>query len=427
MPAAKLSGMRILYLSQYFPPEVGATQTRAYEMARGLVQAGHQVTMLTEVPNHPAGIIQPDYRRRLWVRRQWEGIEVLYGWVWASPRKNFVNRMAFYLSYMVGATLMGLGLARGRYDAIYCTSPPLFAGGAALALHFLRRIPLFFEIRDLWPESAVEMGELNNHRAIRLSAWLATQCYRHSQHLIVVTEGIRQTLLQKGISDEKITLIPNGANTELFQPQPDAAAVLRQQLNLENRFVLLYAGILGLAQGLETVLDAAAILRAHPHFQFLFVGTGPREATLHQYAQHLNLNNVHFLGQKPRAEMPVYLSLADLAIVPLRDVPVFKGALPSKLFDAWACQCPTLTSIRGEAQKLVEKAGAGCFVTPENPAELAQAILALSEQPETRKMMGERGRAFVTQHYSRQAQAHHLINLLEQQVADKRLETRLRD
>ena len=412
--------MRILYLSQYFPPEVGATQTRAYEMARGLVQAGHQVTMLTELPNHPAGIVQPGYRRRLWVRRELEGIEVWHGWVWASPRKNFLNRMAFYWSYMAGATLMGL-LARGRYDAIYCTSPPLFAGGAVLALHFLRRTPLFFEIRDLWPESAVEMGELNNRRAIQLSSWLADQCYRHSHHLVVVTEGIRQALLQKGIPAGKITLIPNGANTELFQPQPDAAATLRQQLQLQQKFVVLYAGILGLAQGLETVLDAAALLRPYPHIHFLLVGTGPREQALHHYAQNNGLTNVQFLGQQPREAMPATLSLADVAVVPLRDVPVFAGALPSKLFDAWACACPTLTSIRGEAQRLVEQAGAGQFVTPENSTELAQAILALCEQPEKRREMGERGRVFVNQHYSRQAQARHLVKLMEEEIG------RLRD
>jgi len=405
--------MRILYLSQYFPPEVGATQTRAYEMARGLVQAGHQVTMLTEVPNHPSGIVQPDYRRRLWVRRTHEGLDVLHGWVWASPHKNFVNRMAFYLSYMAGATLMGLLLARGRYDAIYCTSPPLFAGGAGLALRFLRRTPLIFEVRDLWPESAVEMGELHNRWAIQLSAWLAEQCYRHSRHIVVVTEGIRQSLIAKGVPPAKIDLIANGANTELFQPQPTAAASLRQQLNLTDAFVVVYAGILGLAQGLETVLAAAAALQSQPHIQFLFVGTGPREQALHEYARHLALTNVHFLGQQPREAMPAYLSLADVAVVPLRDVPVFEGALPSKLFDAWACECPTLTSIRGEAQNLVEQAGAGRFVSPESPAELAVAILALSEQPAERKEMGQRGRAFVSQHYSRQAQARRLVTLLE--------------
>ncbi|MCL4868009.1 MAG: glycosyltransferase family 4 protein [Anaerolineae bacterium] len=405
--------MRILYLSQYFPPEVGATQTRAYEMARGLVQAGHQVTMLTELPNHPTGIVQPGFRRRLWVRRPQEGIEVLHGWVWASPHKHFFNRLAFYLSYMASATLMGLLLVRGRYDLIYCTSPPLFAGGAGLALRFLRRTPLVFEVRDLWPESAVEMGELNNRRAIQLSAWLANQCYRHSRHLIVVTEGIRQTLLNKGIPPTKITLIPNGANTDLFQAQPAAAATLRQQLQLQENFVVLYAGILGLAQGLETVLDAAALLSSHPRIQFLLVGAGPREQPLRDYTQNLGLTNVQFLGQQPREQMPIYLSLADLAVVPLRDVPVFHGALPSKLFDAWACQCPTLTSIRGEAQQLVEQAGAGRFVTPEDPAALAQAILTLSEQPEERQKMGERGREFVSRYYSRQAQASRLVSVLE--------------
>ncbi len=163
--------MRILYLSQYFPPEVGATQTRAHEMARNWVRLGHQVTMLTEVPNHPSGIIPPAYRGKLYERSQLDGIEVVRLWVAASPVKTFRSRMAFYLSYMASAALGGL-FERGPFDLIYATSPPLFVGGAALAISYLRRIPLVFEVRDLWPESAVVLGEIKSQRAIALATRL---------------------------------------------------------------------------------------------------------------------------------------------------------------------------------------------------------------------------------------------------------------
>ncbi|HEC33773.1 MAG TPA: glycosyltransferase WbuB, partial [Chloroflexi bacterium] len=172
--------MRVLYLSQYFPPEVGATQTRAYEMATGLIRAGHQVTMLTEVPNHPEGIIRPEYRGRFWTRETLDGIDVIRVWVKTAPVKTMRTRLAFYLTYMLNATLAGLVLARGRYDVVYATSPPLFVGGAALALSLLRRIPLVFEVRDLWPESAVALGELENPRFIRWATWLEECCYRRA-------------------------------------------------------------------------------------------------------------------------------------------------------------------------------------------------------------------------------------------------------
>src|SRR5574342_1417632 len=190
-PLLHQRSMRILYLSQYFPPEVGATQTRAYEMARGLVRAGHQVTMIAEVPNHPSGIIPPRYRGKLYERSLWYGIEVIRVWVKASPVKNFRGRMAFYLSYMLMAALAGLSLARGKYDVIYTTSPPLFAGAAGLTLSYLRRIPLVFEVRDLWPESAVALGELRHPRAIKLAELLEKRCYQRARAIVVVTSGIR--------------------------------------------------------------------------------------------------------------------------------------------------------------------------------------------------------------------------------------------
>ncbi len=371
--------MHILYLSQYFPPEVGATQTRAYEMARGLVQAGHQVTMIAEVPNHPSGIVPPEYRGR-WVERSTlDGVDVLRVWVKASPVKTFRSRMAFYLTYMANATLVGALRARGPFDVVYATSPPLFVGAAGLALHRLKRAPFVFEVRDLWPESAVALGELSSPRAIAWAGKLEELCYNRASRIVVVTEGIRQRLIQRGFPAGKLALLPNGANTDLFQPQPALGAQFRAEHSLPaDAFVAIYAGIHGIAQGLETVLHAASLLRNTPGVRFVLVGEGPVKPELQALAAQLRLDNLLMLPEQPRAAMPVILSAADAAIVPLRKLELFQGALPSKMFDAWACGLPLLLSIDGEARRTLEAAQGGLTIPPEDPGALADAIRALA-------------------------------------------------
>lgn len=404
--------MRILYLSQYFLPEVGATQTRAYEMACGLVQAGHQVTMIVEVPNHPSGIIPPEYRGKLYERTNLDGIEVIRVWVKTSPVKNFRSRMAFYLSYMLMAILAGLWLARGRYDVLYATSPPLFVGGAALIISALRRLPFIFELRDLWPESAIALGELRNPRAIRWATWLEETCYRHAQRIVVTTQEMVDYLTQRGIPTDKITVIRNGANTDLFQFDPLARQEFREELGLADKFVVIYAGLLGIAQGLEASLEAAGQLASlNTSVHFLYIGDGPVKTELQQRSRELGLTNVTFLSAQPRETIPGYLSAADVALIPLTQKRLL-GALPSKMFDAMACQRPILLSAEGEACQVLQQAQAGLIVPPEDPIALTEAVLWLQSHPEQNIQFGQNGRQAVLNHYSRQAQACQLAQLL---------------
>lgn len=405
--------MRILYISQYFPPEVGATQTRAYEMASNLVRMGHHVTMLTEIPNHPAGIIPPEYRGKLYERADLDGIDVIRVWVKASPVKNFRSRMFFYLSFMLNAVLGGLLLARGKYDLIYATSPPLFVGGAALILSVLRRTPLVFEVRDLWPESAVALGELSNPRAIAWATRLEEACYCRARAVVVVTHGIRDRLLERGIPTEKLHVIPNGANVELFQFHPRGRENIRDELGLRGKFVAIYAGIHGIAQGLETVVEAARRLRDRQDIHFLMVGDGPKKTQVAALVQQYNLPNLTLLPAQPRERIPEYLSAADVALAPLRNIALFEGALPSKIFDAWACERPVLLSVDGEARRILETVGGGIFVAPEDPDAMTQAVLSLQSAPETLKKMGAQGRDYTVEYYSRRAQAEELAALLE--------------
>ena len=408
--------MRILYLSQYFPPEAGATQTRAYEMASNFVRLGHQVTMLAEVPNHPSGIIPPEYKGKYFERADLDGIEVIRVWVKASPTKNFRNRMLFYLTFMINAAIAGLFMARGHFDLVYATSPPLFVGGAALAISGLRRIPLVFEVRDLWPESAVALGEISNRRAIAWSTRLEEACYRKARAVVVVTQGIRQRLVERGIPPEKIFWIPNGANTDLFQFRPESRQKIRLELGLDDKFVAIYAGIHGVAQGLECIVDAARIAQSSSDIHFLMIGDGPKKAEIKTLANQYKLKNLTLLPEQPREHIVDYLSAADIALIPLRNLDLFKGALPSKMFDAWACQRPILLSVDGEARNILEMCSGGIFIPPEDPNELLNSLIKLKDSPQALQDMGTAGRIFTEQHYSRKALAEQLSAVLKNLV-----------
>lgn len=376
----KYKAMRILYLSQYFPPEAGATQTRAYEMAKAWVQLGHRVTILTEFPNHPSGIIPPSYKGKFFERSNLEGIEVIRVWVKASPIKNFRNRMLFYITYMINAIIAGILMAQGKYDLLYASSPPLFVGGAALLLSTVKRIPMVFEVRDLWPESAVALGELSNRKAIALATRLEEACYRKAIQVVVVTHGIYDRLVQRGIHTSKLYFLPNGANIDLFSYNPRGRERIRHDLGLDNKFVAIYAGIHGLAQGLETILEAASLLQKNPDIHILLIGDGPKKAELLTLANAYNLPNLTMMPEKPREQIPDYLSASDVALIPLKKADIFKGALPSKIFDAWACARPILLSIDGEARSVVESVNGGLFIPPEDPAKMADALIGLRIQ-----------------------------------------------
>jgi colanic acid biosynthesis glycosyl transferase WcaI len=408
--------MRILYLSQYFPPEAGATQTRSYEMASAWVRLGHYVTMLAEFPNHPSGIIPSTYKGKIYEHDDLHGIEVIRVWVKASPVKNFTNRMLFYLTYMLNSSIAGVVLARGKYDLVYASSPPLFVGVAALFLSAIKRIPLVFEVRDLWPESAVALGELSNPRAIALAKKLEQACYHHAIQVVVVTRGIYDRLAHRGIPTDKLCFVPNGANTDLFTFTKAERERIRRELRLEDKFIAIYAGIHGLAQGLETILDAARILQTIQDIHILMIGDGPKKAEIQSLAASYNLPNLTLMPEKPRESIPGYLSAADVALIPLKKAEIFKGALPSKIFDAWACERPVLLSIDGEARDLVENVQGGIYIPPEDPAKMAVALLHLRDSPSVRQSMGENGLNYTLLNHSRAALAEKLILHLENYI-----------
>lgn len=389
--------MRFLILTQYFPPETGAAQVRLKELAKGLQRLGHSVTVVTAFPNHPSGIIPEQYRGHWFMRDEVEGLTVLRTWVYPVQRGRFWKRLLNYFSFTF-SSLWGIAQA-GSCDYLFVESPPLFLGMTAVIGSWLKRARLIFNVSDLWPESAVALGLVQNHTLIRLTEGLESWLYRKSWKLAAVTLGIRETWLKRGIPAAKITFLPNGVNLDLFQPQPPHEPTLRA-LGLEGKFVLIYAGTMGYAQGLETLLEAARILRAEPHYRFLFLGDGTEKPKLEAMAQDLHLPNVQFLGFQPVSEMSRYFSLAAASIVPLKKLKLFEGARPSKIFPAMGCAVPLIYSGEGEAVELIQEAKAGVTIEPENPQALAEAIRSLYALPDQGRSLGVNGRHYAEKNYA---------------------------
>jgi glycosyltransferase involved in cell wall biosynthesis len=407
--------MRILYLSQYFPPEVGATQTRSFEMARFLTRQGHRVTVIAGIPNHPAGVIHPLFRGTFFRRRRLAGIDVAYVPCLVFRTKNFLTRLLFYFSYSLSATVAGFLACRTSYDIVYATSPPLPVGVAALMLHWGKQAPLLFEVRDLWPASAIALSELKGHRLIRIAAVLEKTCYAAASKIIVVTEGISAALRRQGVPSSNIEFIPTGATVEAFFRSEDEGKALRAELGLEGAFVVLYAGILGIAQGLGSLLAAFVMLPPEMQCRLILVGDGPKAVSLKRQVKVLGLEGmVRFLGLKAREQMPGFYAAADAALVPLRRLDIFRGARPLKMFDAWACETPVLLGIEGEAADILNECGGGVSYRPEDPLDLARAIVALYRAGEgTRRRMGRTAREFVIRNHSIQENARHLERLIK--------------
>nr|BBH95698.1 glycosyltransferase WbuB [Thermogemmatispora argillosa] len=386
----------ILFLTLYYPPEKGAAASRISQYAEHLVERGHKVTVLTTVPNYPSGVVPPEYRGRLLQEETRAGVRVVRIWSYTSPNRGFLRRILAHLSFGCLAPVLG-GHAVGRPDLLIVESHPLFNAIAGRLLARWKGCPYIFTVSDLWPESAVQLGVLRNRLLIRLAEWLEWSSYERAGLVWVLTEGIRDQLLRRGLAPEKIFFLTNGVDTRKFYPRPQAEA--RQQLGWEEPFTVLYAGTLGISHGLTTVLDAAEQLRAYPAIRIRLVGDGGAKPELLAEARRRGLENVIFMDPFPHEQVPLLLAAADACLIIMRKLPLFEGALPCKMYEALACGRPILLAVDGEARRLAEEAGAAIFVEPENPTALAQAILQLYEQPALAQALSTRGRALAEERF----------------------------
>jgi glycosyltransferase involved in cell wall biosynthesis len=404
--------VHILILTQYYPPETGAPQNRLSDLARRLARSGHDLTILTAMPNYPRGKIFQEYRNRFLVKDEHAGIKVIRTWIYATEKKTFVRRLLNYFSFVVSSFALGIWKI-GSPDIVIVESPPLFLGISGFLLSLCKNAKLVFNVSDLWPDSAVAMGVLDNKVLIQFSRSLEEFLYRRSVLITGQTRGIVDNI-QSRFPHKEVALITNGVDVAAFLDASNSAqrTETRREFALEGKFVIGYAGLHGLAQGLDTVILAARLLVQHHDVLFAFFGDGPEKEKLVQQVDQFGLKNVRFYSSQPSARMPSVVGSFDVALIPLKRLELFKGALPSKMFEAMAAAVPLLASIEGEARELVEKARAGLCIEPENPNAMADAVLKFYQDPKGLQSLGCNGQQYVMEHFDRQKIADQLERLL---------------
>jgi glycosyltransferase involved in cell wall biosynthesis len=405
--------MRILFLSHYFPPEGNAPATRVSEMTRRWTALGHDVTVITGVPNVPDGVVYEGYRNRWYQRETWQGVDVRRVWTYLAANQGTARRILNYVSFMLTATIAGLFAPRP--DVVIATSPQFFCGWSGVLLSKLRRRPFVLEIRDLWPESILAVGAMNDSRLIAVLEWLELRMYAAATWVVTVGEGYRRKLLEKGVPPDRISVIPNGVDRSVFDACIGPGTV-RDEFDLGDRFVCAYVGTIGMGSGLAVVIEAARRLArdGRDDLRFLLVGDGAIRGELEAIARDEGLASVVFTGRQPKSRMPEFLAATDACLVHLSKTDLFKTVLPSKIFEACAMRRPIVLGVEGFAAELIDTAGAGLCIEPENAGELLDAVTRLAQDPELRKRLGEAGHANIAEHYDYAALSETYATLLEE-------------
>jgi len=384
--------MKFLFLTQYFPPEIGGPQTRLQCMATELQRMGHEVEVVTGLPNYPRGEFFPGYERTFYRREVHDGITIHRVWLFPAMGGG-IKRMLNYGSFAF-TSLFGLFRAK-KPDYIFVESPPIFLSVTAYIVGLFWRVPFIFNVADLWQDIIVDGGFLKEGLITKILFGLEKWSYRKAAYVNAVTEGLRESLLhKKSVPAEKLLFLPNGVDTILYQPRASDSQ-LKTKLGLEGKKVILWAGTLGHAHGLEYVLQAAKLLEQNPEVHFLFVGDGSVRPSLQRLHQELHLTNVSFHDPVSVKELPPFFSISECGLSSLIPIPLYDGARPSKFFPVLASGKPLIFVGKGEAAQLVRDANAGIVVTPENPQALATAILNLFDNPALLNELGANGRNFV--------------------------------
>ena len=394
--------MKLLIVTQYFPPEVGAPQNRLFELALRMIQEGVEIHVLTAMPNYPIGEIFEAYQNKKYHFEMMDGIHVHRAGIYATKSKSISKRLRNYFSFVYSSLHIGKKHLKGNFDFVLCESPPLFLGMSAYKLAKRFKAKFIFNVSDLWPESAEKLGLVTNKLFLDMAYQLEKSLYKRADLVTGQTQGIVQSIRER-FPDVKTYWLPNGVDLTYFDPDQIESTDFRKHHGFSDSDILiLYAGILGHAQGLEIILHAADKLRNESRVQFLIVGSGPLRLDLISMKEQLNLPNVVFLDVVPKREMPGLIKASDVALVPLKRLDLFKGAIPSKIFENCSMKKMLLLGVEGEAKDLfIDQGKAGLFFTPEDVQSLVQAIHQILESPDIILQHGEAGRKFVHQFFNR--------------------------
>jgi len=365
--------MRILFLTDNFPPEVNAPATRTYEHCKEWVKNGADVTVITCAPNFPEGKVYKGYTNK-WIQRETiDGIKVIRVWTYITANEGFIKRIIDYLSFMVAAFLAGLTI---KTDTIIATSPQFFTAIAGRWLSFWKRKPWVMEVRDLWPESITAVGAAKRNVAIRFLEWLEKRMYKSASKIVVVTDSFAKTLVEKhAVDSKKIKVVKNGANLELFQPQPKNQKLI-SELGLDNKFIIGYIGTHGMAHGLDFILHSAKN-STDTSLHFLLIGSGAKRKELLELKNQLQLENVTMLESISKSDVVQYTSILDAGLVNLKRSETFQSVIPSKIFELAAMHKPILLGVEGESATIVEEYQVGYTFIPEDKEDFYSKIQAI--------------------------------------------------
>ncbi|MFA6201057.1 MAG: glycosyltransferase family 4 protein [Bacteroidales bacterium] len=395
--------MKLLILTQYFPPEVGAPQNRLYELALRLESKGIDISVLTAMPNYPQMVIHKEYKGKCYCKEDMNGLKVHRSWIYVSKSKSIIPRLLNYFSFVFSSLWFGLFKIK-KQDVLLVESPPLFLGITAYLLSRAKGAKMIFNVSDLWPESAEKLEIINNKTLLSMATKLEEFCYRKSALITGQTQGIVRNI-ETRFPNKTVYWLKNGVDINFYdvnKTQSESNAWRKANGYSDEDFILFYGGIIGHAQGLDIILNAAKMVEDKPRIKFVMLGSGPEKERLLALKEELNLNNLEFYDAVPKTKMQEIIMDMNATIVPLKRLDLFKGAIPSKIFENLALKKPILLGLEGEAKELfIDEGNCGLAFEPENTEELVKQILVLYNNPELSKQLGENGLKYASENFNR--------------------------
>ncbi|MCD6440463.1 MAG: glycosyltransferase family 4 protein [Candidatus Marinimicrobia bacterium] len=403
--------MKILFLSHYFPPEVNAPANRTYEHTKRWIKKGHSVTVITNFPNHPGGAIFSGYKNRWLYREIIDGIEVIRVKTYLTPNRGTIRRTINFIVYFFMSIIASFYVK--SVDAIIATSPQFFCGLAGSVIKTIKNKPFLLEIRDLWPDSIIAVNAVRKNILISILYFLEKRMYFSASRIVTVTKGLSRHIIKYGFPRGKVFEITNGVDFEHISVMNEYTNIFKK----DNEFIVAYIGTFGLAHNLYKILDCAAMMKDRIDIQFLLIGDGAERNNILQYRLRNNLENVTILPIQPKERIPYFISRSDIGIVILKDIPLFQGALPSKLFEYLSLKTPVICSLpKGEATELVEHSDCGIAITPDSAQALVDAIMYMYTNPNRKLIMGENGYKLVKNQFNRDKLADDMLKVIEEMI-----------
>lgn len=394
--------MKLLILTQYFPPEIGAPQNRLFELAVRLQKKGIDVSVLTAIPNYPQMKIHENYKGKCYCKEMLNNLEIHRAWIYVSQSKAVISRLLNYFSFVISAFFVGLFKIK-KQDVLMVESPPLFLGITAYLLAKLKGAKMVFNVSDLWPESAEKLEIISNKTLLSMATKLEEFCYRKAALISGQTQGIVKNISGR-FPNKKVYWLKNGVDINFYDVNKtiEENAWRKEHNYSSGDFILFYGGIIGHAQGLDVILNAAKELENYENIKFVLLGNGPEKERLLKLKAELGLNNLQFFDAVPKSQMQKIIMDTNASIIPLKRLDLFKGAIPSKIFENLALKKPIILGVEGEAEELfIQQGKCGVSFTPEDSKDLAKQILHLYNNPNLVKELGENGLAYVSENFNR--------------------------